>query len=457
MKNFLLRLIGLNSPFNDAATARKELRQLMLNFQELESVPETYLDIIDDGKNRNWLLWVIFSAAILLLGGMLWKLLNPTTKDPEPLKIVCCIEKIKKVSLPSNNLQYGTVASEKLDSIFDIDFDSDNNSTYLEFARRDNNIQIAPLNARSFIEILREKQELNLTQISFNNPQQLINSLEPGELSFGLSHFNSNNYQNKFTRIKDNQQVINNIIAYDGLLVYVALNPCPDCEELAEYLEQKITLNQVKDIYTGKVKYWHEINPNIPNNIKIQAFVPKDDYAREIFKQLVFQNQEVDLDQFTEAIASGKIKKQESNRMIRDIRDAWKQGDISNGTTTAGIGFTFQSIAYKQCNVYPLAVVRNSEEFFPMLIKKADNTGVNLFQDLNCKDNKELYQLNEAVFRDRRYPLAFSLNLLYLNNNKKQHLELGDKINEIFKTKEFQCHLSHKKLIPLELSEKDCK
>ncbi|MDJ0648213.1 MAG: substrate-binding domain-containing protein [Xenococcaceae cyanobacterium MO_188.B19] len=457
VKNFLLRLIGLNSPFNDAATARKELRQLMLNFQELESVPETYLDIIDDGKNRNWLLWVIFSAAILLLGGMLWKLLNPTTKDPEPLKIVCCIEKIKKVSLPSNNLQYGTVASEKLDSIFDIDFDSDNNSTYLEFARRDNNIQIAPLNARSFIEILREKQELNLTQISFNNPQQLINSLEPGELSFGLSHFNSNNYQNKFTRIKDNQQVINNIIAYDGLLVYVALNPCPDCEELAEYLEQKITLNQVKDIYTGKVKYWHEINPNIPNNIKIQAFVPKDDYAREIFKQLVFQNQEVDLDQFTEAIASGKIKKQESNRMIRDIRDAWKQGDISNGTTTAGIGFTFQSIAYKQCNVYPLAVVRNSEEFFPMLIKKADNTGVNLFQDLNCKDNKELYQLNEAVFRNRRYPLAFSLNLLYLNNNKKKHLELGDKINEILKTKEFQCHLSHKKLIPLELSEKDCK
>ncbi len=143
--------------------------------------------------------------------------------------------------------------------------------------------------------------------------------------------------------------------------------------------------------------------------------------------------------------------------MIRDIRDAWKQGDISNGTTTAGIGFTFQSIAYKQCNVYPLAVVRNTEEFFPMLIKKADNTGVNLFQDLNCKDNKELYQLNEAVFRNRRYPLAFSLNLLYLNNNKKKHLELGDKINEILKTKEFQCHLSHKKLIPLELSEKDCK
>ena len=252
--------------------------------------------------------------------------------------------------------------------------------------------------------------------------------------------------------------MINNIIAYDGLLVYVALNPpCADCPELGEYLAQKITLKQLKDIYTGKVTYWSEINPSIPNNIKIQAFAPKDSYARELFKQLVFPNQTSEIAQFEEAIDAKQISIKESNQMIRDIRDIGQQKNNTDGSIKAGIGFTFQSIAYKQCNVYPLAVVKNSEDFFPMLIKKADNTGVDLFQDLNCKDNKGLYQLNEAVFRDRRYPLAFSLNLIYLNNNKKEHLELGDKINEIFKTKEFQCHLSHKKLIPLELGEKDCK
>ena len=137
--------------------------------------------------------------------------------------------------------------------------------------------------------------------------------------------------------------------------------------------------------------------------------------------------------------------------MLSEIRDVWKQGNI------AGIGFAFQSIAYKQCNVYPLAVVKEAQDFYPMLIKKADGQGVNLFEDLNCKYDKNLYQLNESVFRNGRYPLAFSLNLLYLNDDREDNLDYGKKMAEIFKTKEFQCHLSHKTLIPLELSEKDCK
>lgn len=134
--------------------------------------------------------------------------------------------------------------------------------------------------------------------------------------------------------------------------------------------------------------------------------------------------------------------------MMREIRKLWQRKHNIEG----GIGFDLQSIIYKQCNVYPLSVVENKSEFFPILIKP-DQTGVDLFKNLSCKDKQD-YQLNQTVFRDRQYPLAFSVNLLYLNDDRYQNLDFGQKIAKILQTREFQCHLSHKKFISLvELSE----
>ncbi len=451
LKSFLLRLIGLNSRFNDAATARRELRQLMQHQTNLESIPGTSLETTDaTAKTPIWLPWVIFSTIIILLGGILLKRCTKETITGDSLAITCCIEKIKNVPTSSDYLTYGTVASQKLDSIFDINFDQQNHSTYLEFAKNDSEIKIDPVNPESLIDIIQQKQKIRLLPQSFNTQQQLINNLEPGKINLALVNFAPNKNQKKIP-INNKKEVVNHIIAYDGILVFVALKPCPQCEEIGKYLEQKITLEQLKNIYTGKVDYWHEINPNIPKNIKIKTFAPENEYALEIFKKLVFKDQEPDISDFNQSINSGKIKKLKSFSMLSEIRDVWKQGNI------AGIGFAFQSIAYKQCNVYPLAVVKEAQDFFPILIKKADQQGVNFFEDLNCKYDKNLYQLNEPVFRSGRYPLAFSLNLLYLNDDREDNLEFGKKMAEIFKTKEFQCHLSHKTLIPLELSEKDCK
>ena len=447
VKNFLIRLIGLNSRFNDAATARRELRQLMLNPANLDSATPLYLEPTDsEEKDSNWLLWVIVSVVIILLGGVIWKVMNKTTESPPSLSIVKCIQDVKKV--PNGKFSYGTVASEKLADIFEINKTYKN--TYKGFCSIDDD-------SENFIAIINQIHKINLTPSNiFNSQEELINELEPGTINSALINFNPSQSKNKFYR-QDGQEVFNKIIAHDGLLVYVPFVECENCEQIGSYLEQKITLEQLRNIYTGKINYWHEISPDIPKNIKIQAFIPKDDYAIEIFKQLVFADREEEIAEFEQAIDSGKIQKPQSYSTLIDIRELWEQGITTEGTRIAGIGFDFQSIAYKQCNGYPLAVVKKSEDWFPMLIKKKDETGVNLFQELDCKKDKQKYQLNEAVFRNGQYPLAFSLNLLYLNNDKKGNLKLGDKITEIFKTKEFQCHLSHKNLIPLELSEKDCK
>ncbi|MDJ0535191.1 MAG: hypothetical protein QNJ70_22345 [Xenococcaceae cyanobacterium MO_207.B15] len=454
IKSFLLRLLGLNSRFEDAATARRELRQLMLKSNDLVSASTTSLETSDSAeKTLNWLTWAIFLAIILLLGwGIWWWLIyKPKGNLIQTVSGTSCIKDV--INVPSGNFNYGIVSSEKPKDIASKRFKDifKINDTYKNAYKNVCNLND---NSNSFTEIISQIHQINLQQQLFNNQQELINNIDPRQINLALVNLDSNQYQYKFFR-ENKEQVINNIIAYDGLLVYVPFEDCQNCEQLGEYLEQKITLKQLRDIYTAKVSYWDEITPTITNKIPIKAFVPQDKSALELFKQLLFEDEE-DITAFTEAIASGKIQQLESYSILQEIRKLWQQGNIADGTKIGGIGFDFQEIVYKQCNVYPLAVVKNDSEFFPMLVKQ-DKTGVNLFDDLSCKDDKQNYQLNTTVFQNHQYPLSFPLNLLYLNNNQNQNLELGQKITEILKTQEFQCHLSHKKLIPLKLSEKDCK
>ncbi len=456
IKNFLLRLLGLNSRFDNAATARRELRQLMLNQTDSVSTSVTSSErSASTEKTFSWLPWAIFSAIILLLGWGIWRLIYKSNRETiETVSGSSCIQDIRNV--PSGNFTYGIVSSEKpksiaskkLKDIFNI------NDTYKNAYK---NFCSIDSDSNSFTKIISQIHQLNLNSNPepFNTQKELINNIAPRKIDFALVHLAPNKYQTKKFMRNAQEEVINNVIAYDGLLVYVPFVDCKNCQQLGKYLEQKITLKQLQRIYTAKVDYWNEINPNIPSNIKIQAFVPDDDFALGLFEQLLFEKEE-DIVAFKEAIVSGKIKRQASYSILQEIRKLWQQGDIVDGTKQGGIGFDFQEIVYKQCNVYPLAVVSDSQDFFPMLIQKANQQGVELFKDLSCQDKQD-YQLNATIFRNRRYPLAFSLNLLYLNTNEYQNLELGQKITEMFQTQEFQCHLSHKKLIPLELSEKDCK
>ena len=443
VKNFLLKLIGLDSPFLDAATARRELRQLKLNFTNLESIPEKSWKTEDaEDRNSNWLLWGLVSATIVLLGGVMWKII--TKKPPLLPSVVNCIEDVENV--PHGTFTYATVASERLTDIFQI------NQTYKNAHQGFCSINS---NSENFTNIIKQIHQINLISSNiFNSQESLLSKLDPFTLNSALIKLNPHKDLNKTAR---DQEFFKQIIAYDGLLVYVPFVECTNCEQMGSYLEQKITLSQLRDIYQGKVDYWHEIDPNIPKNIKIQAFIPKDDYAIEVFKQLVFADKQEEISKFLAALDGGKIIKPKNYSTLIDIRELWEQDNPTDSTKIGAIGFDFQSIAYKQCNGYPLAVVRNSAEFFPMLISKEEGTGINLFKELDCKNDKDDYQLNEEVFRNGQYPLAFSLNLLYLNDDRQNNLKLGDKLTAIFQTKEFQCHLSHKKFIPRELSEKDCK
>ena len=434
LQHFLQRLLGLNSPFENAVSARRELRQLISAQTELELVPQIQEPSSTAKTTSNWLFWTIFSIVILLSGGGIWWWKrNPNSELPVASSGERNIINIADVEdVPPGKLTYGIVASSKLQSIFKT------NDTYRNTFDSD---------VSNFTRLIQDEQNLQFKQKIFDDRQELIKAISPQQIDFGLVNLTDSRERDKIDR--GEEQLINRTIAYDGLLVFVPFIDCSgECQQLGKYLAQKITLGQLRDIYTDRVSNWHEINPNIPKDIKIQAFAPLDNFTQKLFEQLLFGKQKEDIKAFRAAVASGKIEQRESYPMLQEIRDLWQQEKIG------GIGFDLQNLIYQQCNVYPLSVVKNDSDFFPMLIQQ-DRIGVNLFENFSCKEKQD-YQLNQSVFRARQYPLAFSLNLLYLNDNRNQNLELGQKITEIFQTKEFQCHLSHKQLIPLELSEKDC-
>ena len=457
LQHFLQGLLGLNSPFENAVSARRELRQLTSVHTQPELVPQIQEPSTTAKTTSNWLSWAIFSAIILLLGGGIWWWKrNLNSEQPVVFSGERNIADVKDV--PPGKLTYGIVASSKLQSIFETSdiyrnaFDSD---------------------VSNFTRLIQDEKNLQLKQEIFSDRQKLIRAISPQQIDFALVNLTVGNEQDKIDREggllvlkdttldessesqginqndSDREQLNNQTIAYDGLLVFVPFVDCGGCQQLGKYLSQKITLEQLRKIYTAEVSNWRAIDPDIPEDIPIRAFAPKDNYTRELFEQLLFGQRKEDIKAFRRAIASGKIQQRENSSMLRDIRNLWQQEKIG------GIGFDLQSLVYKQCNVYPLSVVKNESDFFPMLIQQ-DRTGVNLFEKLSCKDSKQDYQLNETVFRDRQYPLAFSLNLLYLNDDRNKNLEYGQKITDVFQTEEFQCHLSDKNFIPLELSEKDC-
>lgn len=440
IKSFLLRLLGLNSPFTSAAMARKELRQLKQLLVTHETI--TTSSNTDSNNNFQWLPWIVLPIALVSL--MAWWLLKIKDKPSPELGNFSgelCIKYITNV--PDGNFKYGIVASQQLATIFDI-----------QDSYRATNSCNPNVNEKSFLSIIFQNHRMKLTEEPYSDREELISQLDPRNLNFALTTLAPNRYEARF--IKDNQEYINETIAYDGFLVYVPFAGCQgDCQELGNYLAQKITLQQLRDIYTTRISYWHQINPNIPDNLEIVVFAPQDTFAIELFKQLIFTD-EADIIAFETAMASGKIQQLTNYAMLKQMRNLWQQG-VTNGTKKGAIGFHFKDKVYKQCNIYPLAVVNDSADFFPMLIERQNKTGVDLFKNLSCVDNKQEYQLNESVFRDRRYPLAFSLNLLYPNSNIDRNLELGTKMTAILQTKEFQCHLSARGLIPLELSQQECR
>lgn len=410
LKRFILQLLGLNSRFDNATAARTKLRYLALEDREQKN---SFDDDESEAESKNtWLLGTIGVSLLLLLGLGGW-LIGKNYWGKEQVTTVNGVrltDKIEEVArVPSGNFNYGVTKP----------------STFVG-----NKLSEA---------VASNQPQLNLNYLVLENTATAIASIEPETLDFALVNSTSEG-------IIDNDRLIGQKVAYDGVLVFV---PFDSSGGLAKYLEGKITVEQLRQLYTGQITSWQQLAKNAPN-IPVKLFIPTETKAVEMFERLILQNAD-EIAQFQQLVAENKIVQLDSAATLRQIRE----DDRAKGTErVGGIAFGLVAQVYKQCNGYPLNIVRGDQQPPSLLVRNnANNDPVNLFSQIDCKE-KSSYRLNEEIFRDRSYPLSFNLNVVYPHDNQ---YEIGEKIVEILKTKEAQCLIHNNNLIPLQsITDSDC-
>jgi ABC-type phosphate transport system substrate-binding protein len=125
-------------------------------------------------------------------------------------------------------------------------------------------------------------------------------------------------------------------------------------------------------------------------------------------------------------------------KVIQDFEKADSKQQIG------AIAFSRLSQVFGQCSVYPLALVEEGNRPVQALIQD-NGQPVNPTTDL-CND-KGSYYPNVQVFKDRAYPLAYPLAVVYPRDNSRP--PVGVKFADMLRTQEGQQLLSKTGLVPL--------
>ncbi|MEH2258108.1 substrate-binding domain-containing protein [Nostoc sp.] len=415
LRDFLLRLLGLETPFNSAAEARQALIKLpqpktAAGFQGNLS-PESPAK-----ANRKY--WLLSLLALPLLGGLLWLLLPrfmsnsnaETTNFKHLLPSFADVNGIQPGQYPYTGEALGTwtivldkkpasdrkiralLTQPKLDiaAIF-------NYRTYAP--------QQSPLN-----EVLEANAKANFAIASLST--QLPEGLIP------------------------------ETIAYDGLLVYV---PAYKSQNLPSALRGKISLAQLQQIFTGQLTNWKQLGSDFPD-LPIKPYRPMEPEALRLFQQKVLGNDPSLIAQFN------KIEQRSTFNTLRSIAVGEKQ---AQKTEAGSISFGLLTQTWDQCKIYPLAIAQeNLDPVQPLLRETTNGTMQPISPSDNlCLEKKPL--LNISAFHTATYPLSVPLIIAYPRDNNLPGNVSGPLFANFLKTQDGQYLLQQAGLVPLQTAPKN--
>ena len=316
LKDFLLRLLGLETPFNSAVEAHQALIKLPQP-KTVASLPKNLSSKSPaKQKSRYWLLCLL---ALPLIGGLLWLLLPrfgsnsnaEITSFKQLLPSFADINGIQPGQYPYTGEAVGTwtivldkkpVSDRKIREFLT----QPKSDTAAIFNYRTYAPQQSPLN-----EVLKANDKANfaITSLSTQLPEGLIKET----------------------------------IAYDGLIVYV---PAYKSQNLPSALQGKITLTQLQQIFTGQLTNWKQLGENFPD-LPIKPYRPTEPEALRLFQQKVLGNDPSLIAQ------SNKIEQRSTFDTLRSIAVGEKQ---TQKTEAGSISFGLLTQTWDQCKIYPLAI-----------------------------------------------------------------------------------------------------
>ena len=221
-------------------------------------------------------------------------------------------------------------------------------------------------------------------------------------------------------------------VAYDGLLVYVEFRN--NNQKMASALGGQITIDQLREIYTGRITNWQEISSNLPN-LKIRPFAPTEPEAISKFQEIVLKNDPQDIALFKD---KEKVTQLETGKTQNKIRE-----EVRNDTNTGIIGFGIISKVKAQCSNYPLAIIDGNKPSVQPLFEKRENRSIKTSDNL-CHHANYFFDVNTF----QNYPLGYPIFVVYPKDNSRP--AAGDAFAQILTTRQGQCLLSKVGLVPLQ-------
>ena len=264
------------------------------------------------------------------------------------------------------------------------------------------------------------------------NRNAILQQIESGQLTFALA-----SWDDELELCKDTQDRncwVQEPIAYDGIVVFVAFSDPERPRNIPKALGGKISFERLRLLYSGDTDW------QIPNGVggQIKLYVPTDPEVVGLFQRQVLQD-EATITKFNESI--GKIIwPMDVNQMLGQILQ-----DFEALAPATGIGFARLSKVFGQCSVYPLAIGKAGQEVQPI----AQNGNGSITPDTDLCNGKGSYWADASVFNNGSYPLIEKLVVLYYRSDPNSKQEQAAKaFVEAMMTLEGQCLLNEAGLVP---------
>lgn len=442
LKQFILRLLGIDVPFESAEAARAALLRIPSAMMENEFAPPAERLV---PKSNTWRRRAIIAGISLLvlalLAGLIWLLIRPraaTVADEAPP--ICCFEEVGAV--PKGEFLYTSVDDDPWNQLVRLHLEKAAADAAATGEINDNLSELAPLGAPSFIAPANESNtEPNAASgdeaaepAPPENPT-LIQQLQFDQPNFQLAYRSSASVTEAIDQVMSGAvdfavlprladlppDVAATVFAHDGLAMLVAFNYPKRSQSLPKALNGQITLQQLQQLYTKEVENWDKFSRT---DLPVTLYQPLDSASVAVFEQLVLRS-----DRNIETFRNLSQLEIPAPKTIPMLRSILRDFEIRQ---TGAIGFAPLSLVFGQCSVYPLALDWPRRTATQLL----EFAGEPITPNLDLCDRKGSYQPNAELIRQGTYPLAYPVTVVYLRDNSRP--EAGAKFAELLKTTEGQ-------------------
>ena len=416
LKAFLYRLLGLDVKFASAGDARQALLQLSSPDQGAVDTQEQSDGALSTPNSRKWRYWLLSLLILPLLGAVLW-----------------CIWP-KEHSIPPNEVDSNDF-NHLLPTFKDVN--GLKPGTYGYTSERigpwETVLDKRPVDERSMRKILTRPRTDVAAVFEYRKYKTQLSLLDAVVEDNPRTQFAVMDLVEQLPPVMEKQ-----VVGYDGLLVYVTAYKKYN---FPRALNGQISKEQLRQIFTGQITDWHNINPNLPS-LPIIPYAPTDPEALRLFEQKVLNNDKQLIAQFQ------KVKQKATIDTLRAIDQAKNQDKSSEPGL---IGFGILTRTWDQCKVYPLALSNGEGKAVQALQRKTTNGDLKPItpEDNRCNDEKQPFP-DVSAFQSGSYLLSVPLIVAYPKDNSQPGYQSGPIFAELLKTEYGQYLLQQAGLVPLQ-------